>query len=131
MSDEDSVYDDNSNVSEESADDQGGFFEQTRFNKEIIITNPDDMILSQRLTDFEETRLINIRAEQIARDNICMVDVTGITNPVDMAKKELMMRKTPIRLRREVGVKKIGDDYFELYEDWNPNCMEFPTIYLQ
>lgn len=99
---------------------------ENKYNREVIIVHPNNRITPHRLTKFEMTRIETIRSEQIAIDNICMVDTTGLTDTVRMAKRELMMRKCPLTMRREVGLTADGK---KLVEDWDPNTMEFSEIY--
>jgi len=133
MSDDD--FDVNDVVADDSSSDEDSeiedtiFKEETDYNKEIRIVNPDNRILSRRLSDFEQTRIVCIRAEQIARDSITTVDCSDLDDPVKMAQRELMMRKTLLMCRRFVGEKLKDNTIIQYYEDWDPNTMEFSTIY--
>lgn len=62
-----------------------------------------------RLSQYEMTEIVGIRASQIEKTGHCLVDITGLDNEIDMAKRELLMRKCPLLLRREVG-RTIEDD---------------------
>jgi hypothetical protein len=103
------------------------------FIQEIIIIKPENRRTSNMMSKFEMTNHICIRATQIAKFNNCMVDINGLTTPEMMAKRELMMRKSPLTLRRQVGKirnKKTGKiDIF--YEYWDPNVMMFATTYIE
>jgi DNA-directed RNA polymerase I, II, and III subunit RPABC2 len=100
------------------------------FIKEIVVVDTENRQTSDVMSKFEMTECVSIRAVQIARFNNCMVDITGLTDPVLMAKRELMMRKVPLTLRRYVGETENSKGEFEsYYEYWNPNEMIFSTSY--
>ena len=66
------------------------------------------------LTKYEKARVIGERAEQIARGFPPLVDVGELTNPLDIALKELKEKKIPIMIRRPlpngtVEIWKIDD----------------------
>ncbi len=79
------------------------------------------------MTQFEMVEHVGKRAAQIARFNNCMVDITGLDDPIMMAKRELMMGKSPLILRRKVGYErdKVTGLYVEAYEYWDVNKMKF------
>jgi len=99
------------------------------FTQEYIVVSPDKRVSSQRMSLFEFTDIISTRATQIEKFADCLVDITGLTSPIDMAKKELFERKSPIIIRRKMGRKKCADGLTrEIYEYWRANEMEFPVI---
>lgn len=104
----------------------------SEFIQEVIVVKPENRRTSNIMSKFEMTNHIAIRAVQIAKYNNCMVDITGLSSPDMMAKRELMMRQSPLTLRRMVGKlrnKKTGK--MEVYyEYWNPNEMMFATTYI-
>ena len=53
-----------------------------------------------RLTKFERVRLIGQRAEYLANGAPPMVDITGMTNALDIAEKELTEKKIPLKVLR-------------------------------
>jgi DNA-directed RNA polymerase subunit K/omega len=97
------------------------------YSKDIIIVK--EKLTSQILTKFEITELVSIRAAQIERKNDCMVDISGLTDPILMARRELMMRMSPLLLRRYLGDRTVTVDGKKIlqsyYEVWNPNTMIF------
>lgn len=103
----------------------------SKYNREIVIVHPDDRRTSDILSKFEMTEIISIRATQISQFNNAMVDIAGLTSPIDIAKRELMNRMCPLMLRRMVGeLKNEKTGVLELYaEDWCPNDMIFSTTY--
>jgi DNA-directed RNA polymerase subunit K/omega len=101
------------------------------FTITVIVVKPEKRKTSHIMSLFEMTEYISIRATQISQYNNCMVDTTGLTDPIDMAKRELMMRKCPLVLRRHVGYRKnkltgVAESYFEY---WNPSNMQFAKEY--
>lgn len=101
------------------------------YSKEIIIVHPDDRITPTVMSKFEMTEHTSIRATLIAQHNDCMVDIGTIDDPIKQAKLELMMRMSPLILRRYVGDRrnpKTGEMQ-SYYEDWDPNEMTFSVVY--
>lgn len=52
------------------------------------------------LTKFERVRVIGERATQIANGAPITVDIAGMSDPLEMAEKELMARTIPITISR-------------------------------
>lgn len=103
----------------------------SKFNREIIVSKPENRRTSNVLNRYETTELISIRATQIAEYNNCLVDTTGLDDPILMAKRELMQLKCPLILRRTIGEvkdKKTGNEKIYM-EFWNPNEMTFAVRY--
>ncbi len=86
---------------------------------QFIIKN-DDKITSNILTIYEMTELIGIRATQISQGSPIFVDIDFISDPIEMAKKEIINNKCPLYVKRYIGLDK--------YELWNPNEMIKPKI---
>lgn len=86
---------------------------------QYIIKN-DDKITSNILTIYEMTELIGIRATQISQGSPVFVDINYISDPIEMAKKEIINNKCPLYVKRYIGLDK--------YELWNPNEMVKPKI---
>lgn len=130
-------YESEADVAENEEDDYDNYEEEpvdlkkvSNHNKEIIVIKPENRRTSNVMSKFEMTEHNSIRATQIAQYNNCMVDITGLDDPVKMAKRELMMRKSPLVLRRHVGERKNGKGEWEsFYEYWSPNEMTFSTVY--
>lgn len=86
---------------------------------QYIIKN-DDKITSNILTIYEMTELIGIRATQISQGSPVFVDIEYLSDPIEMAKKEIINNKCPLYIKRYIGLDK--------YELWNPNEMVKPKI---
>jgi DNA-directed RNA polymerase subunit K/omega len=103
------------------------------YNQEVIIVRPEERITTNVMSKFEMTENVSIRAHMIAEHNDCMVDITGLDNSTDMAKRELMMRMSPLTIRRTVSVipdPSAGVGRVKIYvEDWSPNEMVFAVAY--
>lgn len=97
--------------------------------KVFVIVKPENMRTSSTMSLFEMTEHNSIRATQISQWNNCMVDTTGLSDPIEMAKRELMMRRSPMTLRRHVGDRVVNGKVESYIECWSPNDMVFATNY--
>lgn len=84
------------------------------------IIKTDDKITSNILTIYEMSELIGIRATQISQGSPVFVDINYISDPIEMAKKEILNNKCPLYVKRYIGLDR--------YELWNPNEMIKPKI---
>ena len=66
----------------------------------------DKRISNPFLTKYERTRLIGVRAQQLSRGAIPLVDWKGLTRTLDIAEKELAERKIPLMVKRLLPGKK-------------------------
>ena len=88
------------------------------------IIPPDERRTSSILTKEEVSKLLSMRIAQIEHNSPILTDVTGLTSPIAMAKKELIDRKCPILVHREDTSKRtLTSKYFEV---WDPNEMGLP-----
>lgn len=92
-----------------------------KITDERIFVHPDNRITDSMMNDFEITAVINERAKQIENDagNLCFTDTTGLSDPIEMAKKELLDKKCPLDLLRPVG---------PYWERWHVNEMTISKI---
>ncbi len=74
---------------------------------------PERRTTTRYLTKFERARVLGTRALQISMNAPLMVSPDGETDPLELAKKELVERKIPIIIRRY-----LPDGSFE---DWSIN----------
>jgi DNA-directed RNA polymerase subunit K/omega len=57
------------------------------------------------MSKYERTKIIGIRAQQIASGSVPLVDIPKhLTNTLDIAEYELEKRKTPFIIKRNVGI---------------------------
>jgi DNA-directed RNA polymerases I, II, and III subunit RPABC2 len=97
-------------------------------HERIIITG-DDRITTSKMSMFEITELISIRGEHISKFADCYVSINGLSDPMDMAKRELMARKCPLVIHRHIGDMTVNGELQLYYELWYPNEMQFPVVY--
>tara|TARA_Y200000002_G_scaffold310563_1_gene267378 strand:+ start:141 stop:449 length:309 start_codon:yes stop_codon:yes gene_type:complete len=65
------------------------------------------------LTKYEYTKILGIRTQQIALGSEPLIEVTKDLNSVQLiAEEEIRQRKTPIILKRQIGVDKF--EYWKL-----------------
>ena len=68
-----------------------------------------------RLTKYEKTKILGLRAQQIATGSPVFTEIPdGMTNVIDIAKKELNERKIPFIVKRKI--KENEYDYWKLDE---------------
>ncbi len=122
----DDEYDDDlDDELDDEVDEVGEEVAHTDFTEKILVVAPDERRTDNFLSDFEMTEITSIRATQIAINNNCQVDITGMTNPIEMAWKELMARRCPLKVRRTIGEYFDGDTHVVVVEDWDVNLMGF------
>lgn len=78
-----------------------------------LIVHPDERITSNYLSKLEYSYVIGLRAEDIAKGCPKYVDYKGLSDPIDIANKELYENKFPISIKRHIGLNK--------YEIWECN----------
>jgi DNA-directed RNA polymerase I, II, and III subunit RPABC2 len=83
--------------------------------KELFFLRPEQRITSEIITKFELCRVISIRAKQIEKDNIVFTDVSGLSDPIKMAEKEVYDRKCPLSI-----IRKLNEN---IAEKWDINEM--------
>ena len=88
------------------------------YHRKINITPPNMRITSEIMTLFEFSEVIGIRATQIEKGSPVFVDLTGLTDPRDMATKELLQRRCPLKIVRKINAHE--------QEEWSCNEMGFP-----
>lgn len=84
------------------------------------IVNSEERITSNIITIYEITELIGVRSTQISQGSPIFTEVKNITNPIEMAKKEILDNKCPLYIKRHIGLDK--------YELWDPNTMIKPKM---
>lgn len=124
---------DDHTISDDEAGDDFEFIDMKSVSthiQEIIVVKPEDRRTSGVMNKFEMTEYVNIRATQIAQHNNCMVDITGLSDPVLMAKRELMEGECPLTLRRHLNNKnEKSGEINSYYEYWDPADMQLAVSY--
>jgi len=78
------------------------------------VLKKDLRVTTRFITKFEKARVLGVRATQISMGAPVMIDLTNETDPLEIALKEMLERKSPLIIRRILpGGKK--------YEDWKVN----------
>jgi DNA-directed RNA polymerase subunit K/omega len=85
---------------------------------EIIYLHPSNYITSEVMTKFEYCEIISIRSKQIENGSMPFTDVGNITNPIEIAKKEIEDKKCPLDIIRMLTDK--------VAEKWSVNDMAIP-----
>jgi len=88
--------------------------------KHEIIVKSENRITSNMLSIYEFIELISIRASQIENGSHVFTDVTGYSDPIEMAKKEVIDNRCPLYVKRGIGMNR--------YELWSPNVMSKPKM---
>lgn len=78
-----------------------------------LIVHPDERITSNYLSKLEYSYVIGLRAEDISKGAPIYVDYKGLSDPIDIANKELYENRFPISIKRHIGLNK--------YEIWECN----------
>lgn len=79
---------------------------------------------TMQMTIYERAHCISMRALAIDDGGIPMIDVTGYGNSREIAEAELNARRSPLLIKRSVGVLN-GIEYFEFF---SPNEMGHPKL---
>ena len=95
--------------------------------KKIIIDDAD-RITSNFITKYEITRAITYRITQIERGSKYFTDIGNINNAAQIAKKEIIDRKSPIIIEREINFDKQNN--ISYCERWKINEMAYPDNYI-
>ena len=85
---------------------------------EIVYRRPEDRVMSEVMTKFELCEVISIRARQLEIDNTVFTDIGDLTDPLDIAKKEIRDKKCPLSIVRMLTDK--------ISEKWHVNELAIP-----
>jgi DNA-directed RNA polymerase I, II, and III subunit RPABC2 len=83
-------------------------------------TKKKNRITSNIMTKYERARILGTRALQLSRNAPTSVDTSGITDPLKIAEKELILKKCPLILRRNFPNGT--------FEDWKVSELIFYSI---
>ncbi len=100
--------------------------EQAKYNpimiEKIIYVDKNQRRTSDIMTKFEYAKIIGLRAQQIKLGDNCRVDVGNITDPLEMAKKELREKQVPsLCIERRLNM----DSNVAIVELWDVNEMSY------
>lgn len=106
----------NSDIDSDESDSEDNYIELPNTNtndnnvfKEYIVHN-NNKLTSNYLFRYEYSKIIGIRAEQISQGSKVFIDTQGLSDPIEMAKKELFSNKCPLSVKR-----CIGNNQFEIW----------------
>lgn len=82
--------------------------------KEIIFLDPSEYVTSEIMTPSEYSYATSIRAKQIENDGVIFTDTGHLTDPIQIAEKEIADRKCPLSVIRmltnTIGEKRSIND---------------------
>jgi DNA-directed RNA polymerase subunit K/omega len=126
-SDTESVVDDTDADADADAEDGDDVYEppstETEYSRNIIVIPDAERRTSNVISKFELTEVISVRTEQIARYANCLVDTAGLSDPRQQAIREFNERKTPLKIRRQLGERVINGRIYQCVELWSPGEM--------
>ena len=118
--DEEDIEDDLEDLEEEEdvdvLDDDDELIENLKDTYENLVENTEKQT-PPYLTKFEKARVLGIRARQLSKGAMPLVNCDGLEIPEDIAHKELMERKLPFIIRRPLPNGK--------YENWKLDELRF------
>lgn len=85
---------------------------------EIVYRRPEDRVTSEVMSKFEYTEAISIRAQQLQKGGKPFTDVGELTDPLEIAEKEIKDKRCPLDVVRMI-TDKIG-------EKWHINELAIP-----
>ncbi len=87
---------------------------------QIVYVHPSKRVTSEILTKFELTEVISHRAKQIENGGLSFTDVGELTDPIEIAKKEIQDKKCPlciVRMLTDVVAEKWAVNELGIYTD--------------
>jgi len=87
---------------------------------ETLLVNPDHRKTSEQMTKFEYTEILSHRAKQIEDGGPIFVDAHDLTDPLDIARREIHQGKCPLSIVRAITDK--------ISEKWDVNEMVVPDF---
>ena len=85
----------------------------------LIFVRPEDRRTTEILTSYEYSTIVGTRAHQIENGGQIFTDDGGLTDPIELAKKEIRDKKCPLSV-----IRQITDEIAEL---WHVNEMTIPV----
>lgn len=86
--------------------------------KTVTYVLPEDRITSEVMTKFEYCEIVSIRAKQIENGGKPFTSIGELTDPIDIAKKEIADKKCSLDIVR--GITDV------LFERWHANELAIP-----
>jgi DNA-directed RNA polymerase subunit K/omega len=92
----------------------------TDIEKKLYIIPANKRRTSEVMSEFEYTRVVSERAQQIQNGAQIFVDIEPHMNEIDIAKLEIKLKCCPLAIRR-MHNEQVG-------EEWSVNEMEMPFL---
>lgn len=132
--DVDDAEDDIEEELEEEIIEQGTKFtykEPIRGEYEIIVISNENRITSDMMSKEELTEAISERIKQLEKESISFVDISDLSDPASIAKREISQKKCPLILRRSIGniLNMETGKQTMYYEYWDVNEMKHYCTY--
>lgn len=89
-----------------------------KMDKKTVIVKPQNRITSEIMTSYEYSQIVGTRATHIANGSVIFTNVENLTDPRDIAQKEIKEQKCPLSIIRKL---RNGD-----IEIWTVNEMTKP-----
>lgn len=89
-----------------------------------VYVHPDDRITSEIMTKFEYCEIVSIRSKQIEDGAQPFIDIDELSDPIQIAKKEIAYKKCPLSIIRH---RTITDGNITIAELWQVNEMAIPS----
>lgn len=99
-------------IEEEDENDQGVLILPEK-NEKVKSLKNTKRITMKWMTKYEYARIVGMRAVQISKGSKPNVDISGLKDPIEIAKKEIKEKKVPLIIRRTLPDGR--------YEDWSVN----------
>jgi DNA-directed RNA polymerase subunit K/omega len=93
-----------------------------RQETKTIYVLPEARFMSEILTKFELCELISIRAKQLEDGGQSFTDIGDLSDPIEMARKEILDKKCPLSIVRA----RTTDSDTTIAELWHANEMGIP-----
>ena len=93
-------------------------------HKIVIVVANNKRRTSQKMSLFELTEAIGIRSAQIERGVPSTIDVGQMSNPVDIARMEMLYRRNPLIVERKI--REIGNIIY--VEQWKVREMTYTDL---
>lgn len=90
-----------------------------------IFVAPEKRITDNVIRKTELARLLSLRAESYTHKQISFTNIVGLSSAEQVAFKELIDKKFPLNLIRDLGTDKDGNTISEI---WDVNEMTIPSL---
>jgi hypothetical protein len=95
----------------------------------IIRVVPDDQRITSEIIQLPEmVEAIGIRCSEIENGSPIFTDYDGLTDAIEISKKEFYDRKSPLILQRHIGQTELNGVITKLVEEWRVREMSYPIM---